>query len=228
MPPKLKLKLKMDKNIKLLATIAGVFVLIIAVVIVVRIFAPHPPSQSQIAKADLASSTKQTTCPDGMFCKMTSSQKEIIDPSQAVVQRDYRVLNDPLYPPLNRSDTMNTANIIENTAAGNWNVPTKQSNDSYRLVGYVVSQEERKDAGGNNWKLFARQKDRNNSDFYMMPANNNYDVKIAITDDTVLGQKLRDVYSIPNELRFSSPMLNQGSYQFVEMPKTDFTSSWYV
>lgn len=140
-------------------------------------------------------------------------------------QRDYRVLNDPLYPPLNRTDTQTHQMLEKNIDARNMYVPTNDTMDNYRLVGYVVNKDQDKDAGGNNWKLFARQKDRNTADFYMVPANNNYDVKIKLTDEMVKGDRLRDVYSLPNHITFSSPMLNSSPYEYVEIPKADLSSS---
>ena len=92
------------------------------------------------------------------------------------------------------------------------------------MVGYLVGKNT--DAGGGNWKLFARQKDRNTSDFYMIPSNNNYDIKIYIKDEMVVGDRLRDVYTIPKQITFNSPMLDTtGSYEFVEIPKADLSSS---
>lgn len=140
-------------------------------------------------------------------------------------QRDYRVLNDPLYPPLNRTDTQTHKMLEKNIDARNMYVPTNDTMDNYRLVGYVVNKDQDKDAGGNNWKLFARQKDRNTADFYMVPANNNYDVKIHITDEMVKGERLRDVYSLPNNITFTSPMLNDSPYEYVEIPKADLSST---
>lgn len=145
-------------------------------------------------------------------------------PSKAQ-ERDYRVLNDQLYPPLNRTDTVTQQMLEKNIDSRNMYVPTNDKMDNYRLIGYLVNKDQEKDAGGNNWKLFARQKDRNTSDFYMIPANNNYDVKIHITDDMVKGDRLRDVYSVPNNINFSSPMLNTSSYEYVEIPKADLSST---
>ena len=107
----------------------------------------------------------------------------------------------------------------------NMYVPSNDTMDRYRIVGYLVSSDENKDAGGNNWKLFARQKDRHTSDFYIVPANNNYDIKIQLNDNVVVGERLRDVYTIPNTMTFNSPMLNKSPYEFVEIPKADLASS---
>lgn len=146
--------------------------------------------------------------------------------------RDYRVLQDQLYPPLNRTDTMTHKMLEKNIDERNMYVPTNDTLDNYRLVGYLINKDPvgERDAGGNNWKLFARQKDRHSSDFYMIPSNNNYDIKIHIKDDMISsGERLRDVYTIPKNISFKSPMLNQSPYEFVEIPKADLaTSSRYL
>lgn len=141
--------------------------------------------------------------------------------------RDRRVLNDPLYPPLNRTDTVTHEMLETQIDRRNMYVPINDNLDNFRLVGYLINKDPNgaRDAGGNNWKLFARQKDRNISDFYMIPSNNNYDIKINIKDDMVVGDRFRDVYTIPTQVRFNSPMLNDTPYDFVEIPKADLASS---
>lgn len=141
--------------------------------------------------------------------------------------RDRRVLNDPLYPALNRSEFDTHQGIVEKIRAKALYNTTQEFTDRYRLVGYVTSQDQdKKDAGGNVWKLMARQKDRNRADFYMIPANNNYDMKVMINDDIVVGEKLRDIYTIPKQLSFKTPLLNESTYEVTELPMNDFTNSY--
>jgi len=80
------------------------------------------------------------------------------------------------------------------------------------------------DAGGNKWKLIARQLNRNQADFFLVPVDKNYDMKIMLNNDIVVGEKLRDVYSLPNQLTFKSPLLHNTPYDVVELPMTDFSS----
>lgn len=152
--------------------------------------------------------------------------QQALQPIQSTDLRDRRVLYDPLYPPLNRTDAVNYQNMQMNINTRNMYVPTNDIGDSFRVVGYLVNNDPmQRDMGGNSWKLFARQKDRNTSEFYMIPSNNNYDIKVFLKDDMVVGTRLRDVYSIPNEIEFNTPMLNKSPYQFIELPKTDYSSS---
>lgn len=171
--------------------------------------------------------TKPKNCPVPPKCRpiqmlpMENVSSRIPDTTDT---RDKRVISDQLYPPLNRTDEQNHIAISRSL-----NNRVNQDQDSFRLVGYLTNNDEySKDAGGNNWKLFARMKDRHQGEFYIIPTNNNIDLKIPLTNDVVIGEKLRDVYSIPNELKFNSPMLNQTSYKFTEIPKADFSSVRYV
>jgi hypothetical protein len=141
------------------------------------------------------------------------------------VVRDRKVLNDPLYPPLNRSDNKTHTELVNNITNRNMYIRTNDINDTYRLVGYVTNNSREKDTGNNNWKLFARQKDRNISEFYMKPTDNNNDMKVPITDDIIVGDRLRDIYNIPSQLTFKSPLFNKDPYNVVEVPKADLSRS---
>ena len=141
------------------------------------------------------------------------------------IARDRKVLDDDLYPPLNRGDTRSHTNLANNINRRRMYVNTQETGDTFRLVAYVTSTSDEKDSGNNNWKLFARQKDRHISDFYMIPTDNTNDLKISITNDIVIGNKLRDIYDIPQQITFNSPLLNKEPYNVVEVPKADLSRS---
>jgi hypothetical protein len=140
--------------------------------------------------------------------------------------RDRKVLNDPLYPALNRSEFDVHNNTVSAIARKELYNTTQEFTDRYRLVGYVTNTNENKDVGGNSWKLMARQKNKNQADFFMVPTNNNYDMKIMLNNDIVIGEKLRDVYTIPKQLVFKTPLLNDSPYEVTELPMNDFTSNY--
>lgn len=122
--------------------------------------------------------------------------------------RDIRVLNDPLYPPLNR-------------------MVSSPHYDTFRLIGYLKSScETERDVGGNTWKLFGRMKDRRAGEFYISPANTTDDIKIPLTSDVILGQRLSDIDTIPSELMFKSPLLNKCHYLFIELPRGHLASTY--
>ena len=141
------------------------------------------------------------------------------------IERDRKVLDDDLYPPLNRGDTVSHTRLANNINNRNMYINTQETGDTYRLVAYVSSTSNMKDSGNNNWKLFARQKDRHISDFYMIPTDNTNDLKVSITNDNVIGTKLRDIYDIPQQMTFNSPLLNKEPYNVIEVPKADLSRS---
>lgn len=146
-------------------------------------------------------------------------------PVPTVRERDERVLHDPLYPPYGRSDRASTDMYMRSNVIHS--VPTRYpSNDTYRLVGYLVDEEDRNDV----WKLFAREKHRGGrAEFYASPANKNMEMKVALDDKTVVGggSVFRDLYNMPSEVRLTHPMFNQGgAYRVVELPRSDLDSGY--
>lgn len=140
--------------------------------------------------------------------------------------RDRRVLNDPLYPALNRSEFDVHNSVVEQIQKKNLYNTTQEFTDRFRLVAYITNQDENKDSGGNTWKLMGRQKDKNRGEFFMVPANNNYDMKIMLNNDMLTGEKLRDIYTIPKQLSFKTPLLNESPYEVTEIPMNDFTNNY--
>jgi len=163
------------------------------------------------------------------YNKLITANKTIVEKNNEVNNiveiRDRKVVSDQLYPPLNRTDNKTHEELVKNINTRGMYIQTNDINDKYRLVAYVTNNSEERDAGNNNWKLFARQKDRNISDFYMKPTDNNNDMKVPITDDIVIGDRLRDIYNIPKQLTLNSPLFNKNPYNVVEIPKADLSNS---
>jgi hypothetical protein len=163
------------------------------------------------------------------YNKLITANKTIAEKNNEVNNiveiRDRKVVSDQLYPPLNRTDNKTHEELVKNINTRGMYIQTNDINDKYRLVAYVTNNSEERDAGNNNWKLFARQKDRNISDFYMKPTDNNNDMKVPITDDIVIGDRLRDIYNIPKQLTLNSPLFNKNPYNVVEIPKADLSNS---
>ena len=204
-----------------------VFLLIIISLIIYIIFSS---SDSKVSGAV----TKLASVPEAnKVCLSIDDYNVLLDKAKhnkqterdETVVRDRKVLNDPLYPPLNRTDNKTHAELANNIANRNMYIRTNDVGDTYRLVGYVTNNSDDKDTGNNNWKLFARQKDRHISEFYMKTTDNNNDVKVPITDDIVVGDRLRDIYNIPQQITFKSPMFNKDPYNVVEVPKADLSRS---
>ena len=143
--------------------------------------------------------------------------------TDVVEERDRKVVNDDLYPALNRT----SANLFRDFHVYQdvFNIPTQPTRDTYRLIGYLKNDQ---DSNG-TWKLFGRDKDRNRGEFYIVPTNNYNDIKIQLTDNIVSSrEKLRSLDTIPDSVTFNSPLLEKSPYTFIELPKGDLSDLRYL
>lgn len=178
-----------------------------------------------LSKED-APSTPTTTpsplaCPVCPVCPVAPRHPELAIPKPDIVrERDEHVLRDDLYPPLGRSNTETTRMYATSVRP----LPTRDTSDTFRLIGYIVSQEDREDS----WKLYAREQHRNGrAEFYASPVNRNYDVKINLDNSVVTSKdQFRDIYSIPDEVKINHPMFSSSVHKVVQLPKADYTSGY--
>jgi hypothetical protein len=220
--------------------ITAVIIVLLIIIISLIIYAIFAPTDSKSSQPSQPSQPSQLSQPQGdnainnKVCLSLDDYNVLLDKARhtaekvgkdETVVRDRKVLGDPLYPPLNRSDNKTHTELANNIANRNMYIKTNDLGDTYRLVGYITNNSADKDVGNNNWKLFARQKDRHISEFYMKPTDNNNDVKVPITDDIIVGDRLRDIYNIPSQITFKSPMFNKDPYNVVEVPKADLSRS---
>lgn len=139
-----------------------------------------------------------------------------------VIARDHRVMDDPLYPPLARQGADNTRALLNEPRLK----PSRltDSFDSYRLAGYLVSQEDRNDT----WKLFAREKypRRSDSDFYVSSANRNMEYKLPLTPE-ITSPRLRDLYSLPDHVNINHPLFAHTPYAVVQLPPANMATQYF-
>jgi hypothetical protein len=141
-----------------------------------------------------------------------------------VVSRDRAVISDPLYPALGRTERP----IFDNIQQHNFNYATRDTADTYRLLGYLVNKTT-EDLGSNVWQLFGRQKYRGSSmgEFYVIPSHTDKkNMKVQLDDSMFVGDKIRDIYALPNKVRLNSPFFSNDEYDLIQLPKTDFTSHY--
>ena len=143
-----------------------------------------------------------------------------------VQQRDLNVLLNPIYPPLARVERP----IFDNLIRMNFGQTTRGSEDTFRLMGYLVNTNKNDmDMGGNVWKLFGRQTYRGSSigEFYVSPVNDHTsDMKIFLKNEMMPQNKIRDIYSLPSEVYLDSPFFSKNVYTINELPKSDFNSNY--
>jgi hypothetical protein len=143
-------------------------------------------------------------------------------PQMWASERDRRVISDPLYPAYNRTDAANYNSLQNQVSKGNL-YKSEDSLDNFRLIGYLTPSN---NDTSQSWKLFARMKDRSQGEFYISSTNTNVDMKIPLTKDMMVGQQLKDIYTIPTEMQFNSPLLDTSPYKLTELPKGDIGSRY--
>ena len=103
---------------------------------------------------------QQCVCPHVEIEKVVDVElQQALNVDLSTSTRDRRVLSDPLYPPLGRSN--NGDFVIQRRIQD-----PRGDNDSFRLVGYLSSSEAERDASLNQWKLFGRMKDTVRSNLF--------------------------------------------------------------
>jgi len=209
---------------KYLPYLLSVVILLIIIIISYLIYQWMNAKEEDDIKSEYSTPSNKICMSIDEFNKLRDSIVKVNNDTDTI-SRDRKVLEDDLYPPLNRGDTKSHTNLANNINRRRMYVNTQETGDTFRLVAYLTSTSDEKDSGNNNWKLFARQKDRHFSEFYIIPTDNTNDLKISINNDNVVGHRLRDVYDIPQQLTFNSPLLNKEPYDVVEVPKADLSRS---
>ena len=154
------------------------------------------------------------TCPICPICPICPTCPTCICNETKQLNRDSAVLNDPLYPPLNRS-----ANDVPIP-----HLPRNRNTDSFRLVGYLIDQSDKNDS----WKIFAMEKYKGGrSQFYVTPTNKDIDMKVFLTNDIIIGRdKFIDLYNMPDKVSIQHPMFAKGTYDVVQLPMSDFSTNY--
>lgn len=195
-----------------------IFVLICIILLILLLPKPKQyqaiPQQKEVVTVVREVPAACAPCPPCEVSTCTTKSHET-DP---VTERDVRVLHDEFYPPLNRmdADTMRNMNIYP--------VASRGSNDTYRLVGYLVDETDKNEV----WKLFARQQyTGGRSEFYASPANRNFEMKVTLDNNVVTSsEKFRDLYTMPDWVTISHPMFSRNQYKVIQLNQSDFSSQY--
>ncbi len=189
-----------------------------------------PPTPTPTSTCTTAAPTQPTTFvpsqPNPLYLpSMVPLPPTLVPPVDPVNMRDRAVVMDQLYPPLGRVERPIFDQLASRVASGLVGYPTRGSPDTYRMVGYMVNSENKNDT----WKLFGRQKFPGSSigEYYAIPIDDRKsDMKVTIKDDMMPKDKIRDIYSLPNEVVLNSPLFSDKAYKVVELDKADLTSPY--
>jgi hypothetical protein len=136
-----------------------------------------------------------------------------VDP---VTLRDNAVMDDVLYPPLNRTDRPNIDMLVNNPAIVGH--PTRGSPDTYRPLALA------KDTISNEtYYLMGREKYRGSSqgEFYLVPTDKQNRLKIQLLDERG-NQLIKDIYGIPDQVTIKTGIFKDKVIALEELKKTDF------
>lgn len=154
----------------------------------------------------------------------------LVDTTATIRARDRMVDEDRLYPPYDRNTMGVSKQYLPEKLNGTFNTATRESDDEFRLIGYLSNNGTEADQGGNTWKLYARESYRGSgtAEFYVIPANRNYDIKLFINNKMLQSgsERLRGVYDIPSTLAFNHPMFSKEPYHLELLPKSDLQSQY--
>lgn len=133
-----------------------------------------------------------------------------------VNNRDNAVINDALYPPFARTDRPTVDMILANPTITGY--PTRGSPDTYRPLALAKDK-----ISGDTYYLMGREKYRGSSqgEFYMIPTDKQNRLKIQLLDDRG-NQLIRDIYSLPDEIKIKTGIFKDKEYMIEELKKTDF------
>lgn len=141
----------------------------------------------------------------------------LIDPVNA---RDNAVVDNILYPPLNRMDRPNIDLALANPAIMGY--PTRGSPDTYRPLALA------KDTITNDtYYLMGRGKYRGSSagEFYLIPTDKQNRLKIQLLDDKGK-QLIKDIYALPDLITIKTGIFKDKEFQIEELKQTDFSGPY--
>jgi len=149
-----------------------------------------------------------------------------VNTNDLINHRDVAVLNDDLYPPLNRNPKPIANDYMRYKSTGYFDYPNRGTPDTFRLIGYMINSTNKHE----KWNLFGRQKFSGSSqgEFYVVQqCSNSTCTKINLDDDILVGGKIRDFYNLPNTITLNSPLFDTVPYNIVQL-KTTLDSGPYM
>lgn len=139
-----------------------------------------------------------------------------IDP---VTERDRRVINDPLYPMINRTDRPTFDYLIRHPTFHG--IPTRYRNqDTYRPIAVAK-------INNDFYNLMGRRSNPNSSkgDYYLSSLDKHKNIKIPLVDDRN-NPLIKDFDNIPETLDINYGILNGSTLEIQELKNADLTSGY--
>jgi len=175
----------------------------------------YPYTKSDYVSPDVIIETPNNSCPKcecpTVIPVISPVISPVIDPvidPTVSPQRDYRVINDPLYPPEQRSDT--GSSYYPNPTNLNFRIPTRGYPPPYQLKGYLVDESN----NGNILQLFGRPKYPGSTEFQYYVSKRD----ININEIKIDIPQRRELY---NDDHVKINKIFNGNYKYVELKMED-------
>jgi hypothetical protein len=139
-----------------------------------------------------------------------------ISMTNVITERDRAVVYDKLYPPISRPPRPFVDDYITYKDAGLFDFNTRQNNDTYKLMGYLINSNDKNE----KWNIYGRQKYSGSSqgDFYATEhCDKNSCIKIELDRDMIVGKPNIDYYNLPSTMEFTSPVFKEDPYLVVQL-----------
>lgn len=139
--------------------------------------------------------------------------------TDTINSRDIRVINDKLYPILNRVEKPIINSIVDNRL----NSLRRHSPDTFRPMA-LVKERNTHDV----YYLMGRQKYRgsNRGEFYLVSPNFNKGTKIPLNDEPN-DRPIKDYYALPTEFKINNGIFTGMTFDVQELKNSDLTSDYY-
>jgi hypothetical protein len=152
----------------------------------------------------------------------------ILKPSRdPVSDRDHRVINDPLYPLINRTDRPTFDYLIRNPIIRG--IPTRYNDnlDTLRPIAIARLHVDGLNPKSELYYLLGRRTSRNSSkgEYYLWSANDNNRIKIPLTDDRN-NPIIKDFDNLPEQIEITNGVFAGSVLDIQELKNADLTSPY--
>jgi len=146
--------------------------------------------------------------------------KQQVQPSDNIDNRDFKVIEDKLYPLLNRTERPIADSIYNNPY---FNYPTRWNQDNFRAMAIV-----RNIQNNDVYYLMGRQKysGSNQGEFYLISPDRDKGLKIPLSSDPS-DRVIKDYYSLPDEITIKSGVFQGMTFKVQELKNSDLSSKYF-
>lgn len=161
---------------------------------------------------------------ENKFDNINNIKQPTID---SVLDRDRRVINDPLYPIINRSDRPTFDYLIKNPTIKGIMTRYDDNLDTPRPIAIARLNINGFNSTSELYYLFGKRRSRNSSkgEYYLWAPNNNNQIKIPLVDDRN-NPLIKDFDNLPTTLTIKDGIFANATLEIQELKNADLNSPY--